>query len=210
MGIKLAELPAGNRITLVISNGTQKMELPANIDRSIRDNISVINLEINTTQPIKFEGVQIEVEANFGEVPYIWRTAQILYYQNEYILQVKGEGARHNRRNSFRVGVSRNATMRMDGRKDSDVMVRDVSLSGFSIGDRKKELNLKMGDSVVIYFEDIGHHLNLAGQVVRIDEREDIIIYGFVIHNLCKDLSSYIPIKQRRNNATAEKDVRNG
>lgn len=206
MGLKLSELAAGSHITLIISNGTQKMEIAAHIDRNIRENISVINLELNTRQPIKFDSVHIEVEANFSEVPYIWRTAQILYYQSEYVLQVKGEGTRHNRRNSYRVGVSKSATMRMDGRRDTEVMIRDVSLSGFSIGDRKKELNLKMGDSLAVYFEDIGHKLNLVGQVVRIDERDEINIYGLVIHNLCKDLSSYVSIKQRRNHAAAEKD----
>ncbi len=205
LGLKLSELAAGSHITLVISNGTQKMELDANIDRSIRENISVITLQLDTKSPLKFDNVHIEVEANFGEIPYIWRSAQILYYQSEYILQTKGDGVRYNRRNSFRVGVSRTAQMRMDGRGNTEVMIRDVSLSGFSIGDRKKELNLKMGDSLSVTFEDIGHHLHLVGQVVRIDERPEITIYGFVIHNLCKDLSSYVSIKQRRNHAAAEK-----
>lgn len=49
-----------------------------------------------------------------------------------------------------------------------------------------------------MHFEDIGHILDLAGRVVRVEEREDMTIYGLEICNLCKDLSSYVNIKQRR------------
>jgi len=199
LGIKLSDLDAGSNITLIISNQDRQMEIGATIDRSIRENISVITINLDLTQPLKFENVHIEVEAIHTDgVPYIWRTAQILYYQSEYILQVKNDGIRYNRRNSFRVGVSKIATMSSAGHGNTDVMIRDVSLSGFSITDRKKELHLHKGDSVHVSFEDIGHKLNLSGLLVRIDERDDLIIYGFEIQNLCKDLSSYVSIKQRR------------
>lgn len=39
----------------------------------------------------------------------------------------------------------------------------------------------------------------MDGRVVRIEEREDMIIYGMAICNMCKDLSAYVNNKQRRN-----------
>ena len=78
------------------------------------------------------------------------------------------------------------------------VMVRDLSLSGFSVSDRKKELVLHIGDELSVYFDDLGHTLNLIGRVVRIEEHEDVIIYGLEICNLCKNLSSYLSTKQRQ------------
>lgn len=91
-----------------------------------------------------------------------------------------------------------NGRMKVMGRGEKTVMIRDVSLSGFSITDRKKDLNLQTGNEVSLHFEDLGHILNLTGTVVRIEEHEDMIIYGFVINNLCKDLPSYVNTKQRQ------------
>ena len=120
-------------------------------------------------------------------------------YKHDYILQVFSDGMKYNRRDSFRVGVSVLAEFRKGGRTQQ-VLIRDISVSGFAISDRKNELGLSKGDEVFVKFEDIGHYLDLAGRVVRIEEREDMIIYGLEICNLCKDLSSYVSIKQRRNN----------
>ena len=89
--------------------------------------------------------------------------------------------------------------MTMSGRKPQQVMVKDISLSGFSISDSKKELNLAVGDNLSIAFEDWGYQLQLDGRIVRVEEREDMTIYGLTIRNLCKDLSPYINNKQRRN-----------
>ncbi len=78
------------------------------------------------------------------------------------------------------------------------ITVRDISLSGFSITDRKKELGLVIGDKLSISYEDFGFMIDLEGRVVRIEEHEDMMIYGLVICNMCKDLSAYLNNKQRR------------
>ena len=85
----------------------------------------------------------------------------------------------------------------MQGREPQYVMVKDISVSGFSISDRQRELKLRKGDQLTISFEDQGFRLELAGRVVRIEEREDMIVYGMTITNICNDLSSYINFKQR-------------
>jgi hypothetical protein len=113
-------------------------------------------------------------------------------------LQVKAEGGfRHNRRSCFRIGVSQHANLRISGRVE-EVVVRDVSLTGFSITDRKKELNLTQGEHGILQYEDMGHELLLEGNLVRIEETPEYIIYGFVITKSSRDLSSYVNIKQRQ------------
>lgn len=77
-------------------------------------------------------------------------------------------------------------------------MVRDLSLSGFSVTDRRKELKLGIGDELSIYFEDLGHSLTLTGRVVRTEEQEEALVFGLEICNMCKDLASYLSVKQRR------------
>ena len=100
------------------------------------------------------------------------------------------------------MGVSKRALMRMVGRGQKDVILRDVSMTGFAITDQRKELELLPGDELSVHFEDLGHVLDLIGRVVRVQEEEDVVVYGLRIINLCKDLSSYISIKQRGGRAS--------
>lgn len=202
MGIKLSTVEAGAPITLIVSNNVKAMTMDAHIKKILNDDVALITIDINTNQTLNFENVHVEMEYSPEDgIPYVWRKVQIVHYQSEYILKTLSDGVKNNRRSSFRVGVGRTARMNVSGRGSLEVLVRDVSISGFSITDRKKELNLNSGDSVSVHFEDIGHILDLAGRVVRTEEHEDMIIYGFEITNLCKDLSSYVTMKQRRKNS---------
>lgn len=194
------EIEAGSRILLSLSSGNKNMEMGASITRHLKDNIALITLDNSNGQVLKFDNVIINViYTNEEGIPYIWMNSTVVYYQGQYLLQVKADGGRrHNRRNSFRVGVSHYAKLRISGHGEVEVVVRDVSLTGFSITDRKKELGLQQGTHVMLRYEDIGHELELEGNVVRIEETEDYIIYGFVLTKSSRDLSSYVNMKQRQ------------
>lgn len=197
---EFSAIEIGSRIVLTLSSGNKSMEMGATIIRHLKDNIALISLDNSTGQVLKFDNISISVVYTNSEgIPYIWMNCTIVYYQEQYLLQVRAEGGRrHNRRNCFRVGVSHYAKMRIAGHGEIDVVVRDVSLTGFSITDRKKELNLTSGTHAYLRYEDIGHELELEGNVVRIVEEDDYIIYGFVITKSCRDLSSYVNMKQRQ------------
>ena len=197
---EFSEIEVGSRILLSLSNGNKSMEMGATIARHLKDNIALITLDTNNGQILKFDNITINIiYTNPDGIPYIWMNCTIVYYQGQYLLQVKADGGRrHNRRNSFRVGVSHYAKLRIMGRGEMEVVVRDVSLTGFSITDRKKELGLTQGTHALLRYEDIGHELELEGNVVRIEETDEYIIYGFVITKSCRDLSSYVNLKQRQ------------
>lgn len=200
MGIKLSEIETGKTIQLLLSSGSNHMEMNAVIMKHIQDNISLIKIYYESDQSLNFENVKTEVEYTTEEgIPYIWRIAKITSFPTGYVLQVVNDGVRHNRRDCFRVGVSTTGKLFMTGRGTKPVMVRDISLTGFSIADRSKDLNFEIGNDANLYFEDLGYVLDLAGTVVRIEERENMLIYGFTIGNLCKDLSLYVNAKQRHN-----------
>lgn len=194
------EIEAGSRILLNLSSGNKSMEMGGTIAKHLKDNIALITLDNSNGQVLKFDNVAINlIYTNAEGIPYIWMNCTIVYYQGQYLLQVKPDGGRrHNRRNSFRVGVSHYAKLRVTGSGEMEVVVRDVSLTGFSITDRKKELGLAQGTHVLLRYEDIGHELELEGNVVRIEETDEFIIYGFVITKSCRDLSSYVNVKQRQ------------
>lgn len=197
---EFSEIEAGSRILLSLSNGSKSMEMGATITRHLKDNIALITLDNTTKQVLKFDNLSISVVYTNNEgIPYIWLNSTIVYYQGQYLLQVRADGGRrHNRRNSYRVGVSHSARLRVPGDGEYDVIVRDVSLTGFSITDRMGLLNLEIGTRVVLRYEDIGHELEVEGNLVRIVEEDQYIIYGFVITRSCRDLSSYVNMKQRQ------------
>ena len=199
MGIKLSELQEETPITLIIRKNDSSIEIGATIQKIIRYDTVVITLDFPPGKRLVFDSVKVDMEYRQEEdVPIIWRNVSIVYYKSQYVLQTREEGRRHNRRACYRLPVSKVAQLRMAGRGSDKVMIRDISLSGFSISDRKFELNFKKGERIPVYFEDRGFALNLVGDVVRIEEREDMIIYGLRITNICKDLSPYISMKQRQ------------
>ncbi|MBE5944119.1 MAG: PilZ domain-containing protein [Lachnospiraceae bacterium] len=198
MGIKISELEEESQVRLLISNQENSMTLGAWIKKIVRDDMAFITLDFPPGKRLVFDNVKVDMEyGQEDDVPVVWRDVRIASYKGEYVLQSTEEGRRHNRRGCFRVGVSTQAVLCTVGRGAGKVMIRDISLTGFSITDRKKELEFKVGEKVEVYFEDLGHILNLVGRVVRIEEHEEMNIYGLEITNMCRDLSSYISVKQR-------------
>jgi len=195
-----AEIEVGSHLLITLTNGTKSMEMGATIVRHLKDNIALISLENSNGQILKFDNITINVVYTNAEgIPYLWMNSTIVYYQGQYLLQVRADGGRrHNRRNSFRVGVSHSARLRVPGDGEYDVVVRDVSLTGFSVTDRNMLLNITNGARAILRFEDIGHELELEGNLVRVVEEDNFNVYGFVIIRSCKDLSSYVNLKQRQ------------
>lgn len=199
MGIKLSELEEGSPIILHLSKNGKEMDMNASIKKRVRGDLSIIELDYDATKRLSFEGINIDMEHDYEDtMPIIWKNVKVVFYKSEYVLQVSSEGERNNRRGCFRVGISVYANFRKAGQGTKRVMVRDISLSGFSITDNAKELGLAVGEDVRVAFEDSGYSIELAGRVVRIEEQEGRTIYGFEICNLCRDLSAYVALKQRQ------------
>lgn len=198
MGHLLSEVAEGERFVLHISNDNQSLDLYGVIKKHLKENIALISIMYD--QRLSFDNVHVDAEAMGEEhIPIMWRNVKIVSYKTDYIMQAPTDGVKHNRRGCFRVTVAMVAQMKSAGNGAKHVLVKDISLSGFAIADRKKELELSKGNILSIYFEDAGCVIDLTGKLVRVEEREDMIIYGFQTINLCRDLSNYLNLKQRRN-----------
>lgn len=193
------KIEIGNRILLSMSNGNKNIEMGATIAKHLKDNIALIMLDNNDGQVASFDNRNINTIYTSPEgIPYIWANSTIVLYQGQYLLQVKADGGqRHICRNSFRVGVSHNAKLRIIGQSETEVIVGDISLTGFSVIDEEKKLSLSRGTHALLRYEDIGYELELEGNMVRIEETDTSIIYGFVITKCSRDLSSYVNQKQK-------------
>ena len=195
------KIEVGSRILLNLRNESRNMELGATISKHLKDNIALILLDTDNESISKFDNLTINtIYTNPDGIPYIWENSTIVYYQGQYLLQVKSDsGQRHICRNSFRVGVSHNAKLHIMGQPELEVIVGDISLTGFSITDQNKELGLSQGTHALLKYEDIGFALELEGNVVRTEETAEAVIYGFVITKCSRALSSYVNQKQKRN-----------
>lgn len=196
MKYSFSNIKDGSSIIIMMHNGSVHMKLMGNIINLIREDIATISLETPTTQILKFDHTELEVIYVSQEgIPFIWKKAKIVHFKNNYVLQVKGDGSKYNRRMTYRVKLSLSAELRKSDDSLYQATVKDVSLTGFSICDKNKELLLSKDDGVTIQFEDIDYTINLYGTVIRIEEKEDSITYGFIIRRSCRDLPSYITAK---------------
>lgn len=198
-----SDIKDGSPIIIIMHNGSVHSKMHGNIINLIRGDIATISLDTRTTQILKFDHMELElIYVSEDGTPYVWKKVKIVYFKNNYVLQIKGDGTKYNRRMTYRVTVSQPAKLRKPDDTIYQITVKDVSLTGFSIIDKKKELHLSLETGVTIYFEDIDHTIDLYGSVVRMEEKEDYIVYGFTIRRSCLDLPSYITTKlgNRRSN----------
>lgn len=205
--MKLSEIAIGSPLSLRVSLAEKSMRIDAIMKKHISDKSALISLQTDSDKKLNFSTVRTDMEYYpDGNVPIKWVSVNIISYENDYLIQVSSEGTKNNRRHSFRVGVSESAKLdTVIPNCPRSVTIRDVSLSGFSISDRKGELPFQIGNTVSVSWEDFGHMLNLTGRLVRIENRPDVTIFGFEICNICKDLSSYLNKKQRQQRDSKKK-----
>ena len=196
MKVSFSEIRDGSPIIFILHSGSVHTKMHGNIINLVREDIATISFDTSVSQILKFDHMDIEVIyiSDDGH-PYVWKKCKIVYFKNNYVLQIKGDGVRYNRRVAYRVSISRSALLRTVNDVEYKTTVKDVSLNGFSIADKKNELHLSLEDGVSIYFEDINHVIDLYGVVTRIEQRDDYVVYGFITRRSCRDLPSYITTK---------------
>ena len=199
MGHKFFDIKEESPIVLSIHANDKHMDLGAVVKKHLGQNLSLISLNYSGTKRLIFDNVKIDaLHCPEDAVPILWHNVKIINHKDAYLLQTNSDGTRSNRRNSFRVSVATLGWLSQLGKPPRQVMIKDVSMTGFAITDRKKELHLSAGDRVSLSFEDLIFQLKLEGKVVRIETHDQYIVYGFVILNICNDLPAYINLKQRK------------
>lgn len=199
MKLEFSKIKENSRIIIHTNKEKENLEFEAVVIKHLKDNIATIQIN-NVTQALKFKNVNVQVIfVNVNGIPYIWTQCTIIFLKGQYLLQVNANGGlRYNRRGSFRVGVSKHATLTIKGKGREEVTVKDISLTGFAITDRTKSIQLPLGTQTTLVYEDEGYQLKIDGNVVRKEEAEDYIIYGFIITKPCQELSEYVNSKQRK------------
>ena len=156
MGHKFFDVKEESPIVLSIHANNKHMDLGAVVKKHLGQNLSLISLNYSGTKRLVFDNVKIDaLHCPEDAVPILWHNVKIINHKDAYLLQTNSDGTRSNRRNSYRVSVATLGWLTQVGKPPRQVMIKDVSMTGFAITDRKKELKLSAGDRLSISFEDL-------------------------------------------------------
>ena len=203
MKLCFSDIKDGSPIIILMHNGSVHSKMNGHIINLIRDDIATISLDTPTSHILKFDHMELDfIYIAEDGTPFLWKKAKIVYFKNNYVLQIKGDGTKYNRRVSYRVTLSMPAELRKMDDSIHSILVKDVSLTGFSIVDKKNTLGLSLDEGATLTFHDMNYTIDLYGTLIRVENKEDSVVYAFSIQRSCRDLPSYITNKigDRRSN----------
>lgn len=155
--------------------------------------------------PISFRSEKVKNDLYWideGKPPIVWEDVSIFRVKRKgesfHAIAQKRVGYKLNRRNSFRVPVGNRGVARLGvSRKTANVVVKDVSCSGFAIIVEPEHI-IEMGDSIRVVYDDIGLNVALNGFCVRKEKlRDGRNVYGCVLDAFYGEIREYVNRKQQ-------------
>lgn len=210
--MKIWDIEPKSNIILKITVNGQYIDLPTVAYKQESDGIICDAIRIND-RVVSISSPNISVELMYirkQKSPVVWKgvicESVILESKTYYKIMSKDEGAEKNRREAYRLflgchGVAQIGT----NRKAIDVMVKDVSDTGFAFI-TGQDIESVEGTPVRLVFFDSDNQFSLMGLVVRKVPIEDSgYIYGCRLSVDNIKLSRFIAAKQR-NGLSKNKD----
>ena len=203
----LQDIPEDNNLVIELSMNGQKYEFPSKVIRKVNQSVLV--------EPIRINGKILSFNSSGGGItvsvymirdskpPMLWKGVAVNSIREDngtfYKITANGEGFEVNRRGAFRlfIGISGVAQLGTN-RKAVDVIVKDVSESGFSfVG--MEDMDNVINMPVRLVFADFNQNYSLMGIIVRkVVIGENKIVYGCRLGVRNANLEQYISQKQRQ------------
>lgn len=213
--MEIRELDPSFKMSITISNQQSQMTLNSEIAFVSGDKLYVTPFEHNgVILNFNSGAVAISMIAYQEEkTPFLWKIVHInretVDGVNYHVITSEVSGVKINRRENFRVfiGIDGKATI-LGKDVPFDVMIKDVSESGFAIlVDVTSQVKINKNEAVMIDFYDkiIDERFNLTGRVVRAEVTERYVLYGC---RLLKDtgiMRKYIANKQLANRVNSNR-----
>lgn len=200
----LQEMTEDNNLIIELSMNGQKYEFPSKVIRKVNQGVLVEPIRING-KILSFNssggGITVSIYMiRDGKPPMLWKGVAVNSIREEegtlYKISANGEGFEVNRRGAFRlfIGISGVAQLGTN-RKAVDVIVKDVSESGFSfVGTEDMDNVINM--PVRLVFADFNQNYSLMGIIVRkVVIGENKIVYGCRLGVRNANLEQYISQK---------------
>lgn len=213
--MEIRELDPSFKMSITISNQQSQMTLNSEIAFVNGDKLYVTPFEHNgVILNFNSGAVAISMIAYQEEkTPFLWKIVHInretVDGVNYHVITSEVSGVKINRRENFRVFVGIDGKATILGKEvPFDVMIKDVSESGFAIlVDLTSQVKINKNEAVMIDFYDktIDERFNLTGRVVRAEVTERYVLYGC---RLLKDtgiMRKYIANKQLANRVNSNR-----
>ncbi len=213
--MKLSELEIDQPVTILIIVGEQKMEFPSSIIFTNPKKYTTYLAPIMKEGKIlnfNGKGIATHIIVQLPESkPIVFKDVILNTMKKDdgtfcYGMQSKDEGVEVNRRTSFRCPVGISTMLRVGlNRTSFDIILRDVSISGFSFVFENSDNGIcDVGQVVHTVLNDYIKEVNqnysfqMYGTVVRKKELENgKIVFGCKLSEPIKGLDTYIAMKER-------------
>lgn len=215
--MEIREITPTFKMSITISNQQSSMTL--------NSDIAFVNGDKLYVTPFEHNGVILNFNSNAvlismiayqeEKTPFLWKVVhisrEIIDGVHYHVITSEVAGVKINRRENFRVfiGIDGKATI-LGKEVPFDVMVKDVSESGFAIlVDVTSEVKINKNEALMVDFYDaiLDERFTLTGRVVRAEMTERYVLYGC---RLLKDndmMRRYIANKQLAHRVNSKKRI---
>lgn len=215
--MEIREITPSFKMSITISNQQSSMTL--------NSDIAFVNGDKLYVTPFEHNGVILNFNSNAvlismiayqeEKTPFLWKVVhisrEIIDGVHYHVITSEVAGVKINRRENFRVfiGIDGKATI-LGKEVPFDVMVKDVSESGFAIlVDVTSEVKINKNEALMVDFYDaiLDERFTLTGRVVRAEMTERYVLYGC---RLLKDndmMRRYIANKQLAHRVNSKKRI---
>ena len=215
--MEIRELTPSFKMSITISNQQSSMTLNSDIAFVNGDKLYVTPFEHNgVILNFNSSAVAISMIAYQEEkTPFLWKLVHIARESIDgvhyHVITSDVIGVKINRRENFRVfiGIDGKATI-LGKEVPFDVMVKDVSESGFAIlVDITSDVKINKNEAVMIdfYDKDVDEKFTLTGRVVRAEATERYILYGCRLLKNNNLMRRYIANKQLAHRVNSKKKI---
>lgn len=212
--MKISDLSVGQAITILVIIGEQKLEFPSSVvQTNPRKKLAYLSPAMKDGKILNFNGNGILTSLLVqlpDSKPLVFRNVTLNTMKKDdgtfcYGMQCLSEGVELNRRGSFRCQIDINTILRIGrDRTTYDIILRDVSTTGFSFAFCNSDASCEVGSSVQTILNDYLEEtcekfsFQLHGTIVRSMELDNgRIVYGCKTITPIHGLDQYIAKKER-------------
>lgn len=216
--MEIYELTTAHKMSITIANARTNISLNSNIV-FVEDNKLYVEPFVYEGAVLNFDSANVTISMIAYEEeksPYLWQVVHIAKEVRDntpyHVISSNLSGVKINRRENFRLFLGIEGTATLMGGKPFDVLVKDISSSGFAVlVDMNKPINVHKNDIMQLEFVDVTFNEDfvLNGRVVRMDKTDKYLLYGCRMVTENPVIDKYIANKQlenRVNSARKNKD----
>ena len=216
--MEIYELTSAHKMSITIANARTNISLNSNIV-FVEDNKLYVEPFVYEGAMLNFDSANVSISMIAYEEeksPYLWQVVHITKEVRDntpyHVISSNLSGVKINRRENFRLFLGIEATATLMGGKAFDVIVKDISSSGFAVlVDMNSPIKIHKNDIMQLEFVDKAFEEDfvLNGRVVRMDKTDKYLLYGCRLVAENPVIDKYIANKQLENRVNAKKNGNN-